>query len=103
MTATHEWAIALKLHCLVCGIQHVDRGLWSSRAHKSHLCGHCGAIWRPYEYPTCGVRTQEQVHEDTLPESMTDAEYDAWYEHSGVQDGVGCRTGPRVVRTSRGA
>lgn len=36
------------------------------------------------------------MHEDELPGSITDAEYNAWYEHSHVPGWVGCRVGPRI-------
>jgi hypothetical protein len=28
---------------------------WTNPPHKSHLCGTCGTIWRPCDYPTVGV------------------------------------------------
>lgn len=37
---------------------------------------------------------KDLMYEDQLPQSMTDAEYDAWYDQSEVVEGV--RMGPRV-------
>src|SRR5688500_17668856 len=42
-------------HCPNCGIQHVDRGEWATKSHKTHLCECCGHLWRPHDYPTVGV------------------------------------------------
>ena len=40
------------------------------------------------------------IFEDSLPDDLTDDEYNIWYEHSFVPDGVGCRVGPAVVRVA---
>ena len=51
----------LVIICPVCKGQHIDRDEWATtRVHRSHLCEHCGLIWRPFEYPTVGVAGQEQ-------------------------------------------
>lgn len=48
----------LILHCPQCQGQHVDLGKWRYvRVHKTHLCEHCGHLWRPFEFPTVGVLT----------------------------------------------
>ena len=47
--------IKLLLICPVCGRQHVDYGVWAARIHTSHLCEHCGIIWKPCLMPTVGV------------------------------------------------
>lgn len=44
-----------RLHCEACGERHVDRGAWATRSHKTHRCEHCGAEWRPFDFPTVGV------------------------------------------------
>lgn len=43
--------------CPQCGGTHVDRGEWATNAklHRSHLCEHCGHVWRPFEHYTVGV------------------------------------------------
>lgn len=60
--------IDMVLHCPKCGTQHVDapdvtlaisqmqsREPWSNPPHRSHLCHHCGVVWRPADVPTNGV------------------------------------------------
>ena len=39
------------------------------------------------------VEESKLIHEDDLPEDMTQTEYDAWFETSYVPGGVGCRVG----------
>lgn len=43
--------------CPKCGGTHVDQGEWatSEKLHRSHLCEHCGHVWRPFEHYTVGV------------------------------------------------
>lgn len=48
--------------------------------------------------PSDGTRTVPTMHEDELPDDMTDAEYKQWFENSYVPDGVGCRVGPVFIR-----
>lgn len=38
------------------------------------------------------------IHEDTLPDDMSDADYGEWFGRSFVPGNVGCRMGPPVVR-----
>lgn len=38
------------------------------------------------------------IHEDTLPEDMSDEDYGEWFGRSFVPGGVGCRVGPPVQR-----
>lgn len=38
------------------------------------------------------------IHEDTLPEDMSDADYGEWFGRSFVPGNVGCRVGPPVQR-----
>lgn len=40
------------------------------------------------------VIEKQTMHEDELPKTMTDEEYDAWYAQSTIPDGGGCRIGP---------
>lgn len=60
-----ETPVPKVLHCPRCGLQHVDvdddTGKWATtRLHRKHLCkpsdGGCGQAWRPFDYPTVGVR-----------------------------------------------
>ena len=61
------------LHCPKCRTQHIDgfdaaSGInWATRQHCTHLCEGCGHEWRPFEYPTIGVRVQT-VADSTLDE-----------------------------------
>ena len=77
--ATHPSApvapIPMLLFCPACGTQHVDavestlvwtggavpepshdEVTWDNPPHRSHLCHHCGCIWRPADVPTTGVK-----------------------------------------------
>lgn len=71
--------IDMVLHCPKCGMQHIDAPMtdsqyterlhesswwecggdkperWTNPPHRSHLCHHCGHIWRPADAPTNGV------------------------------------------------
>jgi hypothetical protein len=64
--------IDMVLHCPKCHTQHIDcpdpvteghadgprescAGTWTNPPHRSHLCAHCGHIWRPADVPTNGV------------------------------------------------
>lgn len=52
--------IPMVLHCPDCGEQHVDAPDpaigWDNPPHKTHLCLECGALWRPADVPTEGVK-----------------------------------------------
>lgn len=59
--------IDMVLHCPACLEQHIDGPEpehhrfpaspepWDNPPHRSHLCRHCGHIWRPADVPTNGV------------------------------------------------
>jgi hypothetical protein len=52
--------VALLLFCPNCLEQHIDAPDertpdWTNPPHRSHLCHHCGHIWRPADVPTEGV------------------------------------------------
>lgn len=57
--------IDMVLFCPQCGTQHIDApsppphacedDIWTNPPHRSHLCHHCGHIWRPADVPTNGV------------------------------------------------
>ena len=52
--------IDMLLWCPNCSTQHVDAAegdAWTNPPHKSHLCHHCGTIWRPADVATNGVRS----------------------------------------------
>lgn len=60
------------LFCPACKAQHIDapepENGWTNPPHKSHLCHACGAIWRPADVPTNGVRHAiTRGEKDTLP------------------------------------
>jgi hypothetical protein len=46
---------ACVLFCPECCAQHIDRGEWATKPHRTHLCEVCGHKWRPSEYATVGV------------------------------------------------
>lgn len=53
-------SIPMVLHCPACGLQHIDtpdeaKG-WMNPPHRSHLCHHCGYVWRPADVFTQGVQ-----------------------------------------------
>jgi hypothetical protein len=45
-------AVAARIFCPTCRKIHVDRGVWATKPHSTHLCEHCGALWRT---PTVGI------------------------------------------------
>lgn len=49
------------LYCPACGLLHVDEGEWATRPHRTHECQRksCKKLWRPFEFPTVGVRPPE--------------------------------------------
>jgi uncharacterized protein YlaI len=47
------------LFCPECKYQHVDRGEWATKPHRTHLCEICGHLWRPFEVATYGTTTQD--------------------------------------------
>jgi hypothetical protein len=67
--------IDMILHCPRCHAQHIDgpevnHALqaftnpptpWTNPPHRSHLCRHCGCIWRPADVPTNGVASIHTV------------------------------------------
>ena len=48
-------AIPVVLHCPRCALQHIDRGEWAVRPHRTHLCEGCGLEWLASAVPTVGV------------------------------------------------
>jgi hypothetical protein len=62
------------LVCPVCDTQHIDKPDastgWTNPPHRSHLCGACGAVWRPSDFPTVGVESIETIGKrDTVKRS----------------------------------
>lgn len=43
------------LFCPKCNLQHIDKGVYATRVHRSHLCAGCGHVWRPFDKATVGV------------------------------------------------
>lgn len=66
--------IDMLLWCPACHTQHVDEPDertegWVNPPHRSHLCHHCGTIWRPADVPTNGVAAiSTRGKADTWPE-----------------------------------
>lgn len=55
--------IPMFLACPVCHEQHIDAPKpevgWLNPPHKTHLCRHCGTLWRPAAVHTTGVSNDE--------------------------------------------
>jgi hypothetical protein len=75
------------MSCPFCCKPHVDRGEWTTKLHKTHLCVDdtetapeqgCGTLWRPSEYPTVGVATLQDT-------TYLDDEEEAQYRCRSVQ------------------
>lgn len=47
--------IPMILHCTACRAQHIDKGEWETRTHRTHKCEYCGCEWKPANVPTVGV------------------------------------------------
>jgi hypothetical protein len=43
------------LFCPRCRGQHVDRGAWATKLHRTHRCEHCGHEWIASSVRTVGV------------------------------------------------
>jgi len=72
--------LPMLLFCPACGHQHVDAPDpahdWTNPPHRSHLCGSCGCIWRPADFPTTGIeriRTQGKVDTWTVEDGAAKA------------------------------
>jgi hypothetical protein len=54
---TPEQPLPMLLNCPSCHGQHIDREEWANpeKAHKTHLCEHCGHLFRPSNVATVGV------------------------------------------------
>lgn len=48
--------IPVLLNCPQCGKRHVDEGEFATKEHHTHVCQHCGMVWRPALVPTVGVQ-----------------------------------------------
>lgn len=50
--------IPMRIHCPLCGTQHIDEGEFVTRSHTSHTCQNqaCGLTWKVANVPTVGVR-----------------------------------------------
>lgn len=47
--------IPMIIWCPFCNGRHIDVGKFATKAHATHACQHCGAVWRPALVPTVGV------------------------------------------------
>lgn len=47
--------IPMILFCPLCHVQHIDRGEWTTKPHRTHKCEVCTKEWRPANVPTVGV------------------------------------------------
>lgn len=65
--------VPMSLECPQCKRQHIDRGSWATRPHKTHLCEYCDAEWRPHEFATVGVAQMAQS-ESKAEMPLTEAE-----------------------------
>lgn len=85
----HKYPIPMILFCPNCAKQHIDKteehkpdcdwstsynpaapctcGAWTNPPHRSHLCAHCGCIWRPADVPTTGVAVIQTIGENDSP------------------------------------
>lgn len=45
----------VRLFCPACGGQHIDRGVWKTKLHRTHRCEFCTHEWRPAPWYTVGV------------------------------------------------
>ena len=61
-------------HCPKCGKIHLDEGEWYNRPHKTHLCQHCGELWRYAEVYTRGVATLGPSSDDQTAPAQTGQE-----------------------------
>ncbi|WP_042298996.1 hypothetical protein [Paraburkholderia kururiensis] len=77
--------VDMVLFCPKCGVQHIDGPEWHNEAdasiglqikevvtwtnppHRSHLCHHCGFIWRPADVPTNGVASIKTCGKNDSP------------------------------------
>lgn len=50
--------IQMRIHCPLCGTQHIDESELASKPHTSHTCQNqtCGLTWKVANVPTIGVR-----------------------------------------------
>jgi len=48
--------IRMRMPCEQCGELHIDEGEFATKPHHTHQCERCGAVWRPAEENTVGVR-----------------------------------------------
>lgn len=49
------------------GESELSEPCWTNPPHRSHLCGNCGAIWRPADVPTNGVeKIKTRGEKDTV-------------------------------------
>ena len=54
---TVQWAPdpIVGMRCPKCYRAHIDKGEWTTRLHRVHLCEGCGTLWAPFSHCTVGV------------------------------------------------
>lgn len=90
--------VPLAIDCPACGKEHVDTvdpvtGIdWATRSHKTHLCLHCGVLFKPYDHATVGIAlTRTEAEQAVL---------DAWAEdeRAYVAERIESGAAPRARR-----
>lgn len=76
--------VPMELRCPKCKKPHVDRGEWTTKKHRTHLCEHCGQKWRPYQYPTVGV---EHAAKPSRRPARERCSHGVTYEEEGKDNG----------------
>lgn len=74
------------LFCPKCACQHIDKGEWATKLHRTHLCDRCGHEWMPSAFPTFGVlnlkdaetwkKCYDEVFEDLMEAEAREKEKD---------------------------
>lgn len=49
------------LYCPKCEKQHVDKGEWETKLHRTHLCEYCAHEWQPSAKYTVGVEDMGEL------------------------------------------
>lgn len=62
--AAVEAPIPMVMHCPRCHGRHIDANEWATKPHRTHLCEHCGAKWRPAIVATVGVLRLDDAAEE---------------------------------------
>lgn len=57
-------SVPMLIFCPTCLCQHIDRGEWQTKPHRTHLCEKCGGTFRPALIATVGVAVLPQNDEE---------------------------------------